>query len=77
MKDDIWSRDEIESPCVKTCVIHPQARICIGCFRTGDEIASWSRLSSEERRSIIADLPSRNTLLSKRRGGRAARQNQS
>lgn len=24
MKDDIWRRDEIESPCVKLCMIHPR-----------------------------------------------------
>lgn len=73
MTDDIWTRDEIESPCVNICVIHPDARICIGCHRTGDEIARWSRLSPDERRTIMAELPSRHTLLRKRRGGRTAR----
>ena len=24
--DEIWKRDEVESPCVKLCVIHPEAR---------------------------------------------------
>lgn len=23
MKDDVWKRDEIASPCVKLCVVHP------------------------------------------------------
>ncbi len=73
MTDEIWNRDEIESPCVKICVIHPEARICIGCHRSGDEIARWSRLSSEDRRTIMADLPSRAPRLRQRRGGRSAR----
>ena len=31
MSDDIWARDEIESPCVKICVIHPAEGLCTGC----------------------------------------------
>ncbi len=75
MKDDqIWARDEIQSPCVKLCVVHPEARICIGCLRSIDEISSWSRLTHDARATLIAELPSRAALLTKRRGGRAARQ---
>ena len=50
--DDVWRRDEVESPCVKVCVIHPEARLCTGCYRTIDEIAAWSRMSAEERRRL-------------------------
>ncbi|MCC1494914.1 DUF1289 domain-containing protein [Cognatishimia sp. F0-27] len=73
MKDEIWRREEIESPCVKICVVHPDARLCTGCLRSIDEITRWSKMSREERRSIIDTLPDRKPLLSKRRGGRAAR----
>lgn len=74
MSDDgVWKRDEIESPCVKVCVIHPAARICAGCHRTAEEIAQWSRLTPERRREIMAELPDRAPLLKKRRGGRASR----
>jgi len=73
MSDEIWSRDEVESPCVRVCVIHPAARICTGCFRSMDEIAQWSRMSVEERRDIMAELPSRGGSIAVRRGGRAAR----
>ena len=68
-----WARAEIDSPCVKICVIHPQARLCVGCLRTGDEIASWSRLSAQARSDIMATLPSRAPQLAQRRGGRSAR----
>jgi len=70
---EIWNRAEIDSPCVKICVIHPQARICIGCYRTGDEIAAWSRLTHEARASVMQALPARAPLLAQRRGGRSAR----
>lgn len=73
MSDEIWRRDEIESPCVNICVVHPQARICIGCHRTPEEISGWSRMSSEERREIMDALPSRAPLLSRRSGGRSGR----
>ncbi|WP_368407146.1 DUF1289 domain-containing protein [Sulfitobacter sp. THAF37] len=68
----MWKRSEIESPCVKICVIHPDARLCTGCLRTTDEIARWSRMGADERRAIMAELPSRAGQLTKRRGGRAA-----
>ena len=71
--DDIWKREEVESPCVKVCVIHPEARICAGCYRTIEEIGAWSRLSPEARAACMAELPSRAGRLTTRRGGRAAR----
>ncbi len=71
--DDIWRRAEIESPCVKICVIHPESRLCVGCMRTIDEISAWSRMTTEDRRAIMAALPDRAGQLQKRRGGRSAR----
>ena len=71
--DEIWARAEIESPCIKICVIHPVERICAGCLRTIDEITVWSRLTAAERVAIMADLPTRQSHLTRRRGGRAAR----
>ena len=71
--DEVWKREELASPCVKICVVHPAERLCVGCLRSIDEIAQWSRLSAEERRAIMADLPSRAPRLAKRRGGRQAR----
>ncbi len=72
-RDEIWRRSEIESPCVKICVIQPEAGLCIGCHRSLAEIAGWSRLSPAERRAIMAELPGRKSLLTRRRGGRAGR----
>lgn len=75
--DDLWRRDEIESPCVKVCVLHPTERLCMGCYRTGGEIAAWSRLSPAERRAVMETLPARARRVEgarpPRRGGRAGR----
>ena len=73
MKDDVWTRDEIASPCVKLCVVHPEARICVGCLRSIDEISQWSKLSHEERAAVMAELPARAPRLAKRLGGRLGR----
>lgn len=73
MKDDVWKRDEVESPCIKLCTVHPTERICVGCYRTIDEISQWSRLSPAERSTIMAELPARAPRLAKRRGGRMGR----
>ena len=71
--DEVWRRSEIASPCIRVCVVHPEARICTGCHRTIDEITRWSRMSADERDAIIAALPERQSWLRVRRGGRAAR----
>ena len=73
MSDETWKREEIDSPCVKLCVMHPEERICVGCYRSIEEISSWSRLTQAERRAVIADLPARAPNLQKRRGGRMGR----
>ena len=68
-----WTRAEPESPCVRVCVLHPAEGICVGCYRTGAEIAAWPSLSPEARRSLIAELPGRASRVARRRGGRRAR----
>ena len=71
--DHVWKRAEIESPCIKVCVIHPETRLCTGCLRSIDEIGAWSQLPPEDRRAIMAELPTRKAGPVTRRGGRAAR----
>lgn len=74
MTDEVWRRDEIESPCQKICVIHPAGDFCMGCYRTRDEIAGWSRMTAEARADIMRVLPEREATAPKPpRRGRAAR----
>ena len=72
-KSRVWRRNEIDSPCIQICVIHPTERICTGCYRSIDEIGAWSRFTDEERAEIMQELPERAPRLKKRRGGRKAR----
>ncbi len=73
MSDTVWRREEVESPCIKICVVHPEARLCTGCLRSIDEITRWSKMTPVERREIMNELPTRVSQLRQRRGGRAAR----
>ncbi len=71
-----YSLPEIETPCVKVCVVDPETSFCIGCGRTREEIGSWLGLTPGGRRQIMAELPERVaslTLHKRRRGGRRAR----
>ncbi|MDX2202401.1 MAG: DUF1289 domain-containing protein [Hyphomicrobiaceae bacterium] len=49
----------IDTPCVNVCVIDQVTRLCAGCGRTIEEIASWRTLSAADRRRIMDDLPRR------------------
>lgn len=69
----IWQRDEIESPCIAVCLVHPVAGICTGCGRTVEEITRWSSMTPQERRAIMDALPERMKGLAQRRGGRRGR----
>jgi uncharacterized protein len=74
MNDEVWRREEMESPCIRLCVVHPEARICMGCYRSIEEIAGWSAMTPEARRAVMAELKGRAHLLKPvRRGGRAGR----
>ena len=50
--------DPVESPCIGVCTLGP-GNICIGCFRTTDEIGNWLNYSGKDRARIIAQLPAR------------------
>jgi len=69
----VWQRAETDSPCVQICMLHPDAKICIGCYRTSAEIAGWSRMNAADRTAVRAELPGRAALIGGRRGGRARR----
>ncbi len=49
----------VESPCINVCTLDAQ-KVCIGCGRTIEEIAVWSRLDDEERRAVCELAQSRN-----------------
>jgi len=48
----------IKSPCVNVCALDVDD-VCIGCFRTMDEIAGWGRMSDPEKHAILVKADER------------------
>lgn len=48
----------ITSPCIHVCKLMEDG-LCIGCFRTREEIGHWSSYSDEERTEIMEKLDDR------------------
>jgi len=53
------SAPPLTTPCVKVCIVDGESGLCLGCYRTLEEIAGWSRLEAAQRAAIMADLPAR------------------
>lgn len=43
----------LPSPCVSICALDEED-ICVGCFRTGNEISHWGSADNDRRRTILA-----------------------
>jgi predicted Fe-S protein YdhL (DUF1289 family) len=43
----------IASPCIGICALDPQTELCLGCLRTGSEIAAWRDADSNLRLRIL------------------------
>ena len=44
----------VDSPCVGICQLDLTVDLCIGCFRTRDEVALWGAASDDVKRDILA-----------------------
>ena len=53
----VKSISKVVSPCIKICTM--QNDFCIGCGRTTQEIAEWSKASDKKKRDILERLPDR------------------
>lgn len=48
----------VRSPCVSICVLNKQD-ICVGCYRSGNEISHWGKMSNQEKRQILQKMDER------------------
>lgn len=46
------------SPCIRCCCLD-QNNLCLGCFRTLDEITGWSKMKPAARAAILAEIGER------------------
>ncbi len=49
----------VASPCIGVCRLDADARVCVGCGRTGEEIAGWRAADEATRRGVLASLAPR------------------
>ena len=52
-------RTPIATPCINVCVVDGESGLCLGCYRTLGEVASWASLTDTERAELMAALPER------------------
>ncbi|MEX0299714.1 MAG: DUF1289 domain-containing protein [Kordiimonas sp.] len=54
--------EEVPSPCILVCQLHAASQICMGCLRTRDEIARWSRADNNYKQAVLNELEERKKL---------------
>ena len=45
---------KVDSPCIGICQLDLDSDLCIGCFRTRDEVAVWGAASDRMKLDILA-----------------------
>jgi predicted Fe-S protein YdhL (DUF1289 family) len=53
----------VPSPCIGVCRLDEAATRCLGCLRTLDEIAAWSRAGEAQKRAIWRAIAERRAAL--------------
>ena len=49
----------LPSPCVSVCQLDEGSGLCLGCYRTGAEIAAWRSMSPAEQHELLNTLRDR------------------
>ena len=52
----------LKSPCIGLCAVN-NYNICIGCYRSLQEIGTWLQLDDKSKRQILANCHNRKTAL--------------
>ncbi|WP_175152810.1 DUF1289 domain-containing protein [Paraburkholderia ultramafica] len=45
----------VNSPCIDVCRIDGKSGLCVGCFRTREEIRGWKTMTDHRRHQVIND----------------------
>ena len=49
----------VPSPCISVCRMDAGSGLCLGCFRTLDEIIAWGRASDHDKRVVWRSIAQR------------------
>ena len=50
---------EVSSPCIGVCSVDDLSGLCVGCFRSMDEISQWWDMNDAERNKVMSQLADR------------------
>ncbi|NPT62529.1 DUF1289 domain-containing protein [Paraburkholderia sp. 5N] len=53
----------VKLPCVDVCTFDGKTRLCVGFFRTLDEIRTWKKMTDHRRHQVINDRARRRARL--------------
>ena len=57
-KENKPAAEVVKSPCVHICCLDEQD-MCLGCYRTCDEICKWGSMSNDERKNVMTKVAER------------------
>ncbi|MBR7887814.1 DUF1289 domain-containing protein [Marinomonas sp. A79] len=52
------SKPQVASPCVSVCLLNDED-VCVGCYRTGQEITLWGRLDYDAQLAVMEKVRER------------------
>lgn len=50
--------DMVKSPCIAVCALD-ENDVCIGCYRTGQEITDWGEMDNEQKTLVMKKVAKR------------------
>jgi len=53
------AKAKLASPCISVCQMDPSAGVCLGCYRTRGEIASWRSMDEADQSKLLDILSER------------------
>jgi predicted Fe-S protein YdhL (DUF1289 family) len=57
----------VESPCIENCCLNNE-KICLGCFRSLDEISQWQQMNDRTRQNVLLKAEQRRSAHEMKRG---------
>ncbi|MEI7574589.1 MAG: DUF1289 domain-containing protein [Methylotenera sp.] len=53
------TQNEIQSPCIGVCTVDDSTGMCLGCYRTVDEIKGWWDMNPKNQKNLLIALEKR------------------
>ena len=49
----------VKSPCIDVCRLDETSGLCLGCYRSAEEITRWPYMDNDQRRALLVTLKAR------------------